>query len=85
MKTFNIPALTLSAGILWALGVFCLAFLSMYFDIATPIVELLASGYKGLSATWGGALAGAVWGFFDAAVGAAIFGWLYNYFAKKFK
>ncbi len=85
MKKLHVLAFALAAGIIWAVGAFCLALLSLYWDIATPIVELIASGYKGYAATWSGGLFGALWGFADAFIGCAIFAWLYNVLAKKLK
>ncbi|MCK5616885.1 hypothetical protein KAR91_84265 [Candidatus Pacearchaeota archaeon] len=85
MKKLHILAFGLTAGLLWGFAVFGLAIASLYWDVATPIVDLLGSGYLGYKATWGGALIGGLEGFFDVGLGALIFAWLYNFFSKKFK
>jgi len=78
MKNLNIRAFALAAGILWGVGVASLVILSMYTPIASQWVALLGDGYIGVGSSWNGAVLGALWGFGDAAIGAAIFAWLYN-------
>lgn len=85
MQKFNPPALALSAGVLWGLGVFFIAFVSMMWGYAGLWTELLGDAYIGVEATWRGAFVGLVWGFVDAFIGAFIFAHLYNFFLKKFK
>lgn len=78
----NIKAFALSCGILWAVGVFCLTWWLIMLE-GEPAGCLLNRMYKGYTMTPAGSLIGAIWGFFDAAIGGAIFAWLYNVLAGK--
>jgi len=80
---FNVKALALTCGILCGVGVFILGLIAKWFGIGAEIVPIIASGYKGFSATFAGAVIGGIWGFADGLVGGAIFAWLYNKLAKK--
>ncbi len=84
MKRFHILSFALAAGILWGAGLFCLAILGIY-GIGDEIIVHLADAYIGLDSTILGAFIGLIWGFVDAFIGGAIFAWLYNFFAAKFK
>lgn len=81
----NVKAFALAAGILWAIGAFLLALMALWLDWGTEFVDLIGSGYVGYEASVVGAFTGAVWGFVDAAVGCAIFAWLYNLLVDKSK
>lgn len=85
MQKFNPPALALTAGIMWGVAVFFLAFISLMWGYADSWINLLGDAYIGAEATWRGAFVGLVWGFVDAFIGAFIFAHLYNYLAPKFK
>jgi hypothetical protein len=39
--------------------------------------------YRGYSLTVAGSLIGAVWAFFDALIGGAIFAWLYDFIGAR--
>lgn len=81
----HVSSFALSAGIIWGLGVFLLAFFSLMWGYASAWTELLGNVYVGVEATWKGAFVGLVWGFVDAFIGAFVFAHLYNFFLKKFK
>ncbi len=85
MKKFNVTAFAVACGLTWALATFLLALVSLWWGVASPIVELIGSGYAGYEASYAGALIGLAWGFVDAFIGGAVFAYLYNLLAKKFK
>lgn len=82
MGRLNAKALGLSLGIIWGLGAFLLAILSLAFNWGTKFVELLSSMYIGYDSTIRGSLIGAAWGFVDAGIAGVLTAWLYNKFAK---
>ena len=52
---------------------------------ASPeMAELLASIYPGITLTVKGAIIALIWGLVDGAICGVIFGWIYNYFSRKF-
>ena len=67
----------LAFGIIWAVGAFLLGLMAMG-GWGVAIVEILASVYIGYSPSFVGSIAGAVWGFFDGFIFAALVAWLYN-------
>lgn len=75
---FSVFRFAFALGIVWALGIFLMGLASMQFDWGTAMVELFASLYIGYKATFIGSVVGAVWGFFDAFIGGAVFAWFYN-------
>ena len=82
--TLNLKAFALAAGIWWAAGIFILGIWAAYYAPANQFVTWIGQFYLGYAAGLAGSLIGLVWGFLDAAIGAAILVWLYNTFAKKF-
>ncbi len=68
----------LAFGIIWALGAFLLGIMAAFSGWGISIVEVLSSLYIGYSPTFIGSIAGAVWGFADGFVFAALVAWLYN-------
>jgi len=74
----SIRSISLAAGIFGALTMFLLAWWLIITGNAEGPTTLLERVYIGYSFTPLGSLIGAVWGFFDFAIGAAIFAWLYN-------
>ena len=81
----NIKALALAAGILWGAGMFLTGIANMmYSDYAVKFLEVMASIYPGYQPGTGftSVIIGAIYGFVDAAIGVAIFGWIYNCFVK---
>ena len=79
----NIKAFALTCGIIWGVGVLCLTWWLIALEGAEPAGCFLNRIYKGYTMTPVGSLIGAVWGFFDAAIGGAIFAWLYNLLVGK--
>ena len=81
----NIKALALTAGIAWGAGMLltCIANM-MYPDYAVKFLEVMASIYPGYQPFTGftSVIIGTIYGFVDAAIGVAIFGWIYNCFVK---
>jgi len=81
----NIKAFGLACGVIWGLGLFLLTWWIIAFDGATGDVTFIGRCYRGYSISPAGSVAGMVWGFFDGLIGGAIFAWLYNLLAEKFK
>jgi hypothetical protein len=67
----NVRALAITAGVIWAAGVFLVA------------LQAVASIYPGYRTTsgFGGVIVGALYALVDAAVAGAIFAWIYNWLA----
>ncbi|MFH1369891.1 MAG: bacteriophage holin [Planctomycetota bacterium] len=78
----NIKAFALACGLMWGLGVFCLAWWIMMFEGATGEVPFLGHLYRGFNISPLGSVIGLVWAFFDGLIGGAIFAWLYNKLAS---
>jgi hypothetical protein len=79
----NIKALALAAGILWGAGMFLTGIANMmYPDYAVKLLEVMASIYPGYQPFTGfsSVIIGAMYGFVDAGIAAAIFAWIYNRF-----
>jgi hypothetical protein len=79
----NVKALALTCGIVWGIGLFALTWWVMAFDGATHEVTLIGRLYRGYNISPVGSLVGLIWGFFDALIGGAITGWLYNRIASR--
>ena len=82
MAKLDVKAFGLALGILWSACVVLLGITSALFNWGNAWVKLLSLCYIGYNVTVVGVIIGAVWGFFDAFIGAVIFAWLYNKFAK---
>lgn len=78
----NIKAFSLACGLMWGLGVFCLAWWIMLFEGATGEAFFLGHLYRGFNISPLGSVIGLVWAFFDGLFGGAIFAWLYNKLAS---
>jgi hypothetical protein len=74
----NIKSFALACGIIWGLGLFFLTWWFIAFDGATGEPTLIGKVYRGYTVSPIGSLIGSVHAFFDALIGGAIFGWLYN-------
>ncbi len=68
----------LAFGFIWAFGAFLLGIMAALSGWGITIVEVLSSLYIGYSPTFVGSIAGAVWGFADGFIFAALVAWLYN-------
>ena len=83
MDKLNVKAFGLASGILWsACTLFC-GISAALWGYGAAWVKLFGSFYIGYQATLGGAVIGAVWGFFDGLIGAMALAWLYNKFSRK--
>ena len=81
----NIKALALAAAILWGVAILLVSIANMmYPDYAVKFLEVMASIYPGYQPFTGftSVTIGTIYGFVDAAIGVAIFGWVYNCFVK---
>jgi hypothetical protein len=79
----NVRAFALAGGILWALCMFILTWWVMVFTGNTGDPTIIGKMYYiGYSISPLGSVIGAVYGFFDAGIGCAIFALLYNKLAK---
>ncbi len=84
MKQIHVKAISLSAGIVWGLGLLLCGWVAST-GWCDYFVEVMSSVYIGYAPTFGGGIIGGIWGFVDGAVGGFIFAHLYNYFAKGSK
>ena len=78
----NVKALALTLGIVWGASVFIMAMVAKYTGYGIGFVSAISTVYIGEGASMLGAVIGAVWGFFDAAIGGLIIGLVYNKLAK---
>ncbi|MCK9554877.1 hypothetical protein M0R36_03545 [bacterium] len=80
----SVKAFALAGGILWALSMFLLTwwFIMTCGDTGDPTI-VGRCYYIGYSISPLGSLIGAVYGFFDAAIGCAVFALLYNALVGK--
>ena len=79
----NVKAFALAGGILWAFCMFILTWWIMVFTGNTGDPTVVGKMYYiGYSISPIGSLIGAVYGFFDAGIGCAIFALIYNKIAK---
>ena len=84
----NVLAFGLTAGLLWALAIFFVqtvnALLPPY---GGPVLALLASMYPYYrpEESYAYVLLGMLYGFLDAGIGGAVFAWVYNRLAERFR
>ena len=81
----NIKAFALACGLLWAVSLLILTWWLIIRDGATGDMLFIGKFYIGYNLSPLGSLIGAVWAFFDALIGGAIFAWLYNLLAGRSK
>ena len=74
----NIKAFALTCGLIWGLGRLCLTWWIIAFEGATGDPTFIGRLYRGYSISPAGSIIGMLWAFADAAIGGAIFAWLYN-------
>ncbi len=82
MEQLNVKALAIGIGATWGLGMLFVGWASI-FGLGTKIVEVMSSLYIGFAPSFLGGIAGAIWGFFDGAVGGAIIAFIYNIVAER--
>lgn len=78
MNKLDVRAFGLASGIVWSVGIFLMGILAMWNGWGIRWVDLISSFYVGYKPTLAGSLIGAIWGFFDMGIGAAVVAWLYN-------
>ena len=84
----SIKALAITVGVFWGLAVFLVSL----FNLIQPtygvtFLNVISSIYPGYHAGTGfsNIIIGALYGLLDGAIGGAIFAWIYNFLAEKFK
>lgn len=80
----NPKSLGLAGGVLWAAVMFFGTLIAWGTGYFTPFYEFWASIYPWYSVTPLGSVLGLIYGFLDGLIGLFVFGWLYNWFDKKF-
>lgn len=81
---FCIRAVALALGSVWALGVLITGWAAAV-GWGTLFVKTMASIYIGYKPGFVGGIIGGIWAFFYAAIGGAIFAFLYDFFVTRFK
>ena len=82
---FNIKALALTAGLIWGGAMLVVTSANLIWPgYGQSFLDVIASIYPGFRPGAGisSVIVGTIYGVVDAAIGGAIFGWLYNLFAK---
>jgi len=72
-----------AVGIVWGAVVFLYAVGAAYYGYGKELVVMLSSIYPGYSATLGGAVIGALYGFADGLIACYIVALLYNLLVAK--
>ena len=83
---FNITALALTAGLIWAGAILVVSLANLLWPgYGQAFLDLIASIYPGYHPghSIGSVIAGTLYGLVDGAIGGAIFGWLYNLLAHQ--
>ncbi len=74
----SVKGLALGLGVMWSLGILCLGWAAALFGWGNRLVETIGSVYLGYRPSFLGAIIGAIWAFFDGALGGAILALVYN-------
>ncbi len=81
----SIKALALSAAIIWGFALLIVGITNIIVPgYAVDFLEVIGSIYPGYHPGTGiySVIIGSLYGVLDAGIGAAIFAWLYNFFAE---
>jgi hypothetical protein len=81
----NIKAFALACGLIWGFGLFFLTWWVIFFAGAIGEPTLVGLVYRGYNISPWGSVIGLIWAFPDGLIGGAIFAWLYNLLATRFK
>ena len=84
---FNVTALSITVGLLWAGAILVVAAAhSIWPSYGGAFLEVVGSIYSGYHPGLGigSVIVGTLYGLVDGAIGGAIFGWLYNFLSGKF-
>jgi hypothetical protein len=82
----NVTAIAISSGLLWAVAMFLTGLANMIWPTyGQEFLQVMDSIYPGYQATasFGQVIVGSLYGLVDAAVGGAVFAWLYNLLAAR--
>ena len=82
----NLKAITLTAGIIWALAIFMTGIANLIWSgYGDAFLKVIASIYPGFNAggSFGDVIIGTLYAFVDGAACGLIFGWIYNLFVGK--
>ena len=74
-------ALGIAIGALWAFYIFFCGIVAI-FGWGADLVRVFSSLYLGYSASFVGAVIGALWAFADGYIAGLILGWIYNRVAR---
>ena len=81
----SIKALALTAAIFWSVAILIVGSANIMFPgYGSHFLEFVGSIYPGYQPGTGigSVIIGSLYGFVDGGIGAAIFAWLYNFFAE---
>ena len=81
----SIKAMAITFGLLWGAAMLIISTINMFRpDYAIDFLNIIASVYPGYEAGEGlkSVIIGTLYAVFDAAIGGAIFAWVYNFFVK---
>lgn len=79
----NVKAFSLTAAILWGLGIFLGTWWFILWDGATGEPTLIGRLYRGYTVSPLGSLIGLAWAFGDGLIGGALFAWVYNSVSRR--
>ena len=82
MEKLSAKGLAVSLGLTWALGILLAGWVSS-FGWCRGFVDVMGSVYIGYGPGFTGGLIGAVWAFFDGAVGGLVIALIYNAVCRK--
>lgn len=82
----SVKALAIATGLIWGGAILCLGFIHLanpsYGSSFLGGISSIYPGFHG-ARNFGDAVVGGVYALIDGALGALIFGWLYNLFAGQ--
>ena len=78
----DVKAFALTGGLLWGASIFILTWMGLWGYGSSDAATIAKSYYIGYSVTPIGSVIGAIYGFFDAGIGCALFALIYNKFTK---
>jgi len=74
----DVRAFALSCGVLWGATIFFATLWLLFTGHHGALMSRLGYFYIGYTFSMAGAFVGFLWGFVDAAIGGAVFAFLYN-------
>ena len=79
----NVMAFGLACGIVWGIGVCCLAWWVMAFEGATGDLLVIGHIYRGFDVSPAGSVIGLVWGLLDGFFAGAVLALVYNFLVDR--